>query len=374
MRKQMELWQMEVFLVGGAVRDTLLGHPPKDRDYVVVGATPDDMLENGFTKVGADFPVFLKDGEEYALARQERKVGPGYNGFETHFEPNVTLEDDLVRRDLTINAMAQALDKTSIIDPFGGVEDLKNGVLRHVSEAFAEDPVRVLRVARFRARYNFAVAPETMDLMRELVKAGELDHLTPERVWAELEKAMMEDHPSAFFWTLQECGAMDVLFPEFGRSLLNSGYYLKKAALRKYHFENRVMLLTCMANANDIDVMLKRLKAPTDIIRLCFKFNNLIALVKDCTSSLEGKDVFDLLITLDAYRRSDDFYKIARVSLLVGDDRFQNQVNRLLECFSASKGINFAALPEEARNSLKGPDIGDAINEARLEVIKKIAT
>ena len=364
---------MEVFLVGGAVRDKLLGHTPKDRDYVVVGATPDDMLENGFTKVGADFPVFLKDGDEYALARQERKVAPGYNGFETHFEPNVTLEDDLVRRDLTINAMAERLDNGHLHDPFNGQEDLKNGVLRHVSEAFAEDPVRVLRVARFRARYNFTVAPETMDLMKELVQAGELDHLTPERVWAELEKALMEDHPSAFFWTLQDCGAMEVLFPELGRSLLSSGYNLKKAALRKYHFENRLMLLTCMARVNDVDAMLKRLKAPTDVIRLCHKFNMLVTLVKDNMMQQSAEDRFELLNVLDAYRRPDDFYKVTRVSLLVGDDRFQNRVNKLLECFGATKGVNFAALSKEKQNSLKGAEIGGAISEKRLEIITKLA-
>lgn len=365
---------MDVFLVGGAVRDKMLGRVPKDRDYVVVGATPQDMLDNGFDKVGADFPVYLKGNDEYALARQERKVGPGYNGFETHFEPDVTLEDDLVRRDLTINAMAERLDNGHLHDPFNGQEDLKNGVLRHVSEAFAEDPVRVLRVARFRARYNFTVAPETMELMKELVKAGELDHLTPERVWAELEKALMEDHPSAFFWTLQECGAMNVLFPELDRSLLNSGYYLKKAALRKYHFENRVMLLTCTAHVVSIDEMLKRLKAPSDIIRLCYKFNSLVTVVGDPVLTYKADDVFELLNILDAYRRPDDFYKIARVSLLVGDDKFQNRVNKLCECFSASKGVNFAALSEEAQNSLKGVEIRDAINDKRLEIITKLAS
>ena len=183
---------MQTFLVGGAVRDELLGRPVKDRDWVVVGSTPDEMIDAGFEQVGADFPVFLhpETKEEFALARQEEKTGPGYHGFETRFDPSVTLEDDLVRRDLTINAMARDADG-NLIDPHHGIADLRAGILRHVSDAFAEDPLRVLRVARFAARYNFDVAPETMELMKKLVASGELDHLTPERVWAELEKAVI---------------------------------------------------------------------------------------------------------------------------------------------------------------------------------------
>ena len=182
---------MKVYLVGGAVRDTLLGLDPKDKDYVIVGATAEDveaLLAQGYQRVGADFPVFLhpETGDEYALARIERKVGAGYNGFEAYTSPDLTIEDDLRRRDLTINAMAMDPDTGEIIDPFGGQEDLKNGVLRHVSEAFAEDPLRVLRVARFKARYGFKLAPETYKLMHQLVESGELDHLTRERVWDEI--------------------------------------------------------------------------------------------------------------------------------------------------------------------------------------------
>ncbi|MDA8362998.1 MAG: multifunctional CCA addition/repair protein [Gammaproteobacteria bacterium] len=209
---------MRVYLVGGAVRDRLLGIKAVDRDYVVVGATPEEMVARGFSPVGADFPVFLHPDthEQYALARTERKTGPGYRGFTVHAAPDVTLEDDLRRRDLTINAMAEAEDGT-LIDPFGGAEDLRNGVLRHVSAAFAEDPVRILRVARFAARYakwGFHVAHSTNALMRRMVESGEADALVAERVWVEMERALAEVRPSVFFKVLRGCGALDRLFPE----------------------------------------------------------------------------------------------------------------------------------------------------------------
>ena len=207
-----------IFLVGGAVRDAMLGRAHGDRDYVVVGATPADMLADGYKPVGKDFPVFLHPdtGEEYALARTERKTGPGYHGFSFHAAPDVTLEDDLARRDLTINAMARD-EAGELVDPYGGEKDLHAKVLRHVSPAFAEDPVRILRVARFYARYaplGFRIAEETMALMRSMVEQGEAAHLVPERVWAETRKALTEPQPSAFLRALRECGALAVLFPE----------------------------------------------------------------------------------------------------------------------------------------------------------------
>ncbi|TFW16274.1 multifunctional CCA addition/repair protein [Massilia arenosa] len=207
---------MQTYVVGGAVRDALLGLPVKDRDFVVVGATPEEMVARGFRPVGKDFPVFLHPDtqEEYALARTERKTAPGYHGFVFHTAPDVTLEDDLVRRDLTINAMAQAEDGT-IIDPHGGRADVASRVFRHVSSAFEEDPVRILRLARFAARFgDFTVAPETMALMRRMVEAGEVDALVPERVWQELARGMMEATPSRMFTVLRECGALARLIPE----------------------------------------------------------------------------------------------------------------------------------------------------------------
>jgi tRNA nucleotidyltransferase (CCA-adding enzyme) len=213
---------MRIYVVGGAVRDELLGLPVKDRDYVVVGATPDEMAAQGFRPVGADFPVFLHPDthEEYALARTERKTAPGYRGFVFHAAPDVTLEQDLARRDLTLNAMAReviANGQGDLIDPFGGESDLKAGVLRHVSAAFSEDPVRILRVARFAARFGFRVADETLGLMRTMAASGEVDALVSERVWQELARGLMEQAPSKMFRVLRDCGALAKVLPEIER-------------------------------------------------------------------------------------------------------------------------------------------------------------
>lgn len=209
---------MEIFLVGGAVRDKLLGHKVKEKDWVVVGAAPGELIAQGYKAVGKDFPVFLhpQTREEYALARTERKIAPGYTGFQFHTAPDVTLEQDLARRDLTINAIAEDMHG-NLADPFRGREDLDNRLLRHVSTAFAEDPVRILRTARFAARYHhlgFTVAPETLDLMRSMVSAGEADHLVPERVWKEMSRALVEKNPEVFFTTLRDCEALARVMPE----------------------------------------------------------------------------------------------------------------------------------------------------------------
>ena len=206
---------MKIYAVGGAVRDRLLGRPVADQDYVVVGSTPEQMEQLGYRPVGKDFPVFLhpQTHEEYALARTERKTARGYKGFEIQASPEVTLEQDLARRDLTINAIARD-DEGNIIDPHHGVDDLKAGILRHVGDAFVEDPVRVLRVSRFAARFGFAIAPETIELMREMVRDGEVDHLVPERVWQELARGLMEDKPSRMLLALRDCGALQRVLPE----------------------------------------------------------------------------------------------------------------------------------------------------------------
>ena len=212
---------MELYLVGGAVRDNLLHFPVTERDWVVLGESPESMIKKGFRPVGKDFPVFLhpETHEEYALARTERKTAPGYKGFIIHAAPDVSLDQDLIRRDLTINAIAMTPDG-QLIDPYGGQQDLERRMLRHISPAFAEDPVRILRVARFAARYQhlgFTLAEETRELMQYMVSAGEVDHLVPERVWAELIKALKEHSPSAFFYTLKNCGALEKTFPEINR-------------------------------------------------------------------------------------------------------------------------------------------------------------
>ena len=235
---------MQEYVVGGAVRDYFLGRDTEDRDYVVVGSTVDEMLELGFTQVGADFPVFLDEsGDEYALARTERKTGEGYLGFDTRFGPDVTLEDDLSRRDLTVNSMAMD-SEFNLFDPFGGFRDLEAKVLRHTSEAFVEDPVRVLRLARFRARFGpeWKVAEETMELVFHMAKSGVLNELKGDRVFKEFSRAMMEDHPRLFFDTLYECDALHVLFPEV--------YQLLTATERlKWHpegnsYEHTMLVLT----------------------------------------------------------------------------------------------------------------------------------
>lgn len=248
---------MKTYLVGGAVRDALLKLPVKDRDWVVVGATPEAMLAQGFQQVGRDFPVFLHphSREEYALARTERKSGNGYTGFVTWSAPDVTLEQDLQRRDLTINAIAQR-ENGELIDPFHGERDLQARLLRHVSDAFNEDPLRVLRVARFAARFahlNFRIADETQALMRQMAASGELSHLTAERVWKETEKALTSRNPQVYFQTLRDCGALEVLFPELDR-------LFGIPAPAKWHPEidtgvHTLMTLTMAASlSNEIDV------------------------------------------------------------------------------------------------------------------------
>jgi len=262
---------MKIYLVGGAVRDRLLGLAVKEKDWVVVGATPQQMLAQGFQQVGKEFPVFLhpKTHEEYALARMERKTGPGYKGFSFDTAPSVTLEEDLRRRDLTINAMAETEDGT-LIDPYHGKKDLDAKRLRHVSAAFSEDPVRILRVARFAARYaylGFHVAPETMVLMREMVTSGEVNALVPERVWKELERALSEKNPEVFFGVLEECGALAVLFPELTQASVGMAA-LKQAVLLTEDTIVRFAALLHAGTKDTINTLCKRYRAPNEYQKL----------------------------------------------------------------------------------------------------------
>lgn len=264
---------MQTYVVGGAVRDALLGLPVQDHDHVVVGATPEDMLAAGFRPVGKDFPVFLhpETQEEYALARTERKTAPGYHGFVFHTSPEVTLEDDLVRRDLTINAMARAADGT-VVDPYGGRRDLDARIFRHVSPAFAEDPVRILRLARFAARFPaFTVAEETLSLMRKMVEEGEVDALVPERVWQELARGLMEHHPSRMLAVLRDCGALARIMPELDAVWeADNGVHMMRtiddSAQRQHTLAVRFAALMCGAGTGvgAIDALARRLKAPND--------------------------------------------------------------------------------------------------------------
>lgn len=286
---------LEVYLVGGAVRDQLLGHPWHERDWVVVGATPEQMLARGFRSVGKDFPVFLHPDthEEYALARTERKSGHGYTGFSVHAAPDVTLEDDLRRRDLTINAIAKTPEGRHV-DPYGGTRDIDARVLRHVSQAFAEDPLRVLRAARFLARYSqygFSVAPETEALMRQMVSSGELDHLVAERVWKETEKALNERHPEAYFELLARTGALAVVMPLLSEAVLSVGVIRLTAYLTALdNTEERVgtegvtqaqavwaLLLSPLAE-DATEALCRALKAPNEYRQLARQLAVLIAL------------------------------------------------------------------------------------------------
>lgn len=363
---------MKTYLVGGAVRDTLLGLDPKDLDYVIVGATPEDVdnLVNfqGYQQVGVDFPVFLHPvtGDEYALARVERKVGVGYNGFETFTSPDLTIEDDLRRRDLTINAMAMDLESGEIIDPFGGQDDLKNGVLRHVSEAFAEDPLRVLRVARFQARYGFDIHTSTLSLMAKLVHAGELDHLTRERIWVEFEKLLNEKHSSLGIKTLFDLDAFTHLF--VNKCMDGLGRYSTRVSTetkdRKIFDEmnaiSKFVLFAKGANWDNKD--LQDMKIPTEFKAAYLMFEDLV-------------DDFVSFQVLEAY----EYLKfVERAGLLKQGSTFDNIKDALaLELFIAdaefSKGENFLLLKRvvEACKQVNCEEIASACSNGK-EIAEKI--
>ena len=349
---------MKIYLVGGAVRDELLQRPIRDKDYVVVGATPDEMLALGYEQVGADFPVFLhpETKEEYALARTERKVGAGYHGFVTDFNPSTTLEDDLRRRDLTINAMAKDLETGEIIDPFNGQEDLKNQILRHVSPAFAEDPVRVLRVARFRARYGFRVAPETVTLMTSLVTSGELDHLTPERIWLELEKAFNEPKPVLFIVTLLMVDAWSRLFPntKVGIAL---NYF---SAMTDKPFVGKLMLIVATSSLDHSVEFMQRLKAPADTTRTIKIFK----IIQEASKNdLTIETALALLKKIDAFRRPQDLEIIHFCTKNVLSNLYFF-VDQLFQIYKKMSVVTFQSIPNAS--SLKGNDVALAIDTARI--------
>jgi tRNA nucleotidyltransferase (CCA-adding enzyme) len=306
---------MKIYRVGGSVRDELLGLPVQDRDYVVVGATPDEMVSQGFKPVGADFPVFLHPvtHEEYALARTERKSGKGYKGFTIHASPDVTLEEDLARRDLTINAMA--MDEASIvIDPYGGQRDLAAKILRHVGPAFAEDPVRILRVARFMARFagrGFRVADETMALMREMVEAGEADHLVAERVWQELARGLMENGPAAMLGSLRDSGALKRIAPEWPDSH-DAEAALMRAAHANATLPIRFSVAMTFALPENVESLCERLRVPADcrdLAMLAVRHAN--PLLRSPTNAMQATE---LLERTDAMRRPERFQDLLQTA------------------------------------------------------------
>jgi tRNA nucleotidyltransferase (CCA-adding enzyme) len=368
------------------VRDELLGRPLADRDYVVVGATPQELLRRGFRPVGRDFPVFLhpETHEEYALARTERKTGRGHQGFSFHAAPGVTLEEDLARRDLTINAIARAEDG-SLIDPFGGEKDLRAGILRHVGPAFAEDPLRVLRVARFVARFGFAVAPQTEALMRSIAESGELSTLTPERIWQELSRALMTAKPSRFFTVLRRCDALSQLFPEvdalFGRphrpgpdAALDAGVECLKAlddaAGAAEPLPVRYAVLAArLGSAAKAMALSNRLKVPAayrDLARLTARYAAKVRRAAELTPAM----LLDLLLATDALRRPERLQGLARASLLAqgskgargGTDAVEA---RLAAALAAVRGVDAGALSRS-----RGKDLPRRIRAARLQALR----
>lgn len=398
---------MKVYLVGGAVRDRLLGYPVKEQDWVVVGGTPEQLLQQGYQRVGKDFPVFLhpETREEYALARTERKKGPGYYGFDCHYDVNVTLEEDLLRRDLTINAMAMD-EQGRLIDPYQGVKDLQDKWLRHVSPAFAEDPVRVLRVARFAARYahlGFRVADETRLMMYRMVNNGELHHLVAERVWQELERALSEKNPDVFIMTLRSCGALSVVLPEI-QALFGV------PNTRRYHPEvdsgiHTLMVLQAAVELTDdttarfaalvhdlgkaltpmrkwpkhhgheesgvnvIESLCRRLRVPAEYRKLAVlvsRFHLLIHRVDE----LRPQTIVNVLERTDAFRRPQQFEKLLTVceadSLVKGKNRYgQSAFWRAM--YAVCNQISAQALLNEG---YQGAAIKNELSKRRAAAIK----
>ncbi len=309
---------MKIYLVGGAVRDKLLGLTVKDRDWVVVGATPEELTAKGYRPVGKDFPVFLhpETQEEYALARTERKSGHGYTGFVFHTSPDVTLEDDLIRRDLTINAMAED-EQGSIIDPYNGQSDLNNRILRHVSTAFEEDPLRILRVARFAARFHaqgFSIAPETMQLMKKMVASGEANYLVPERVWQETVRALKEKSPAVYFTTLMACGALKAVMPEWHNILEENASAFSALQMATTANESERVRFSCLFPPSNSAHSCERLQAFFKTMRFPLQFTERALLVNthlsefiDIQTRINSEQLIALFEKTDAFRRPERF-------------------------------------------------------------------
>lgn len=399
---------MQIFIVGGAVRDELLGRLNADRDYVVVGATPEALLKQGFRPVGKDFPVFLhpKTQEEYALARTERKSGHGYHGFTFHAAPDVTLEEDLARRDLTINAMAKAADGT-LIDPFHGQQDLLAKTLRHVGPAFAEDPVRILRIARFAARFHdFSVAPETLALMRQMVSSGEVDHLVAERVWQELATGLMEEKPSRMLEVLRDCGALARLLPEvdalFGvpqradyHPEVDTGIHtmmvIDQSALRRFSLPVRFAALThdLGKGTTPADILPRHIGHEERSVELTEKLCARLRVPNDCrdlallmaryhgnihrAADLKANTIVTLFEKTDALRRPERFQQLLDACLcdftgrLGWENRPYETPQRLLTALAAVNSVDAGKI---AAACIEKAHIPERIHQARVRAVK----
>lgn len=401
---------MQTYLVGGAVRDALLGIDTQDRDWVVVGADAQTMLDLGYRAVGKDFPVFLhpESHEEYALARTERKTAKGYTGFAFHADKSVTLEQDLMRRDLTVNAIAQD-SEGNIIDPYGGQADLQNRILRHVSPAFAEDPVRILRTARFAARYGFSVAPETMQLMRQMVANGEADALVAERVWQELARGLMEQHPARMIETLRECGALSVILPE-----VDALFGVPQRADYHPEIDSGIHTLMVLQRAADLNLSLPERYAallhdlgkaftPADILpkhhghdlagvepvravstrwrvpKTCSELAELVCrwhIRLHSVAEFKPQTVLKTLKQTDAFRRSERFKQALNVCQADHQGRLGQentpylQRERWLALLAAAQNVNTAAIAAE--HAAEPHKTAEAIDRARLEQIRPL--
>ncbi len=401
---------MEKYLVGGTVRDKLLGLPVKDNDWLVIGETPDSMIQRGFRPVGKDFPVFLhpQTHEEYALARMERKTAPGYKGFTVNATPAVSLKQDLMRRDLTINAIAMT-PQGQLIDPYNGQQDIERRIFRHVSPAFAEDPVRILRVARFAARYQylgFTLAEETRDLMRAMVDANEVDYLVPERVWTELVKALQEKSPSAFFHTLKDCNALEKIFPEihnlFGvpqppqyHPEIDTGIHtllcLEQATLLSEKPEVRfAALVHDLGKASSpkehwphhhgheraglpiLEQLCLRLRIPNSFKTLA---THVMEYHTHCHKAFELRpaSIIDLLSTLGAFKPNNDLlvdFLLACTADARGRTGLEHTPYRQTQCLSnAARAAATINTKEVLESDLKGQAIGDAIRQLRIKAV-----
>lgn len=362
---------MKSYVVGGAVRDELLGLPVQDRDHVVVGSTPEEMVRLGFRPVGADFPVFLhpETHEEYALARTERKTAPGYKGFTFHASPDVTLEEDLLRRDLTVNAMARGEDGV-LVDPHGGERDLREGILRHVSPAFGEDPVRILRVARFAARFRFEVAPETMALMREMVARGEADALVPERVWQEIARGLLERAPSKMLGVLVESGALGRVLPELERvgALEKIASRVDRAAAANAPLSVRYAALLLDLTPEAAAALSARVNASGDCRDLA-----VLATRERAFLAQPGRDAESWLALLersDAFRRPERLGLLAQVAAADSKDAAATESLRI----SMDRALGAARTVDAGAISREHPgDIPGAIRRARLAAIAAAA-
>lgn len=367
---------MQVYVVGGAVRNALFRTPINDIDYVVVGSTEQQMLDQGFYRVGADFPVFLDDeGNEYALARTERSTGPGYNEFDCEFSPDVTLQDDQLRRDLTINQLAvriedwstfkDTLDTSLVIDSFGGLGDIKTKTIRHISKHFSDDSVRILRACRFAATYDLTIHTATMTLMKRMVNAGVIEHLVPERVYAEFEKSLNLNKPMAFFWTMHICGALNILVPGLSSSMTVNGISVRAAALRECSLGVKIMLM--FGFLNDPTTALQDIKAPTSWIRRATKFKDAYQLVT--TSSWTATDIDDFLVSVGSNKSI--LFVISTALCIMSFDMGRRFDVVLLANDKASSEC-FATLSEHQQQNLTGVEIGNAIKDRRVKIINSL--